>query len=133
MKETTQHRPWLEQLKQRSGGAAPAPDAAENFAKSVEQGSAKSAKNETLSSEVAWRERAFRERVPARGPIWPPRIRTTPLCDTASHCSLCGDALPTDPAPRFRRCRLCIQALWLALNVVREDVPVAQNATQETH
>jgi hypothetical protein len=82
---------------------------------------------------IVWRVAAFRARIPLRGPIWPPRIRNTPLTDTTGHCSLCGDALPTDPAPRFRRCRLCIHALWLALNVVREDVPLAQHATQETH
>lgn len=75
--------------------------------------------------EVQWRLAAFRERIPAHGPIWPPRLRDTPLCDTPGHCSLCGDPLPTDQdaLPRFPRCRPCVRALWLALNAEREGAP----------
>lgn len=73
-------------------------------------------------SEVTWRWEAFRVRIRAHGPIWPPRIRDGPLTDTPGHCSLCGDALPTDPAPRFPRCQPCVRALWLAVNEMREGV-----------
>jgi hypothetical protein len=72
--------------------------------------------------EIAWRVAAFRNVIPAQGPIWPPRIRDTALCDTPGHCSLCGDALSTDPAPHFPRCQPCVRALWLALNAEREGV-----------
>ncbi len=72
--------------------------------------------------DVQWRIAAFHAVIPTHGPIWPPRIRTTPLCDTPGYCSLCGDELPLDPAPRFRRCAACVQALWLAMNEIREGV-----------
>src|SRR5262249_43307260 len=75
---------------------------------------------------VAWRLEAFRARIPAHGPIWPPRLRDDPRCDTPGHCSLCGDVLPTDPAPKFPRCQPCVRALTLALNALREDVPRTQ-------
>jgi hypothetical protein len=73
-------------------------------------------------AEVAWRVTAFRTRIPAHGPIWPPRLRDTPLTDTPGHCTLCGDALPTDPEPRFPRCAPCIRALWIVLHETREEV-----------
>lgn len=73
------------------------------------------------NAEVAWREAAFRAAIPARGPIWPLRLRNTPFCDTPGHCSLCGDAL-VPPLPRFPRCRPCIAALTLALDETREGV-----------
>jgi hypothetical protein len=74
-------------------------------------------------ADIAWRVVAFRAVIPARGPIWPPRIRNTPLCDTPGHCSLCGDALPVEPAPRFPRCAPCVRALWLALNACAKGYP----------
>jgi hypothetical protein len=75
-----------------------------------------------FEEEIAWRAAAFRARIPAHGPIWPPRIRNTSDCDTSGHCSLCGDMLPTDPAPRFPRCMPCVHALWLAIHEVREGL-----------
>jgi hypothetical protein len=71
------------------------------------------------AAEVQWREAAFRQRIRPTGPIWPPRIRNTPLTDTPGHCSLCGDVL-VPPLPRFPRCQPCVRALWLALNATRE-------------
>jgi hypothetical protein len=81
-------------------------------------------------SDVQWRTVAFRAIIPAHGPIWPPRIRTTPLCDTPGYCSLCGDELPLDPVPRFRRCAVCVQALWLAMNEIREGVVAEDEFTR---
>jgi hypothetical protein len=73
---------------------------------------------------ITWRLDAFRAAIPEHGPIWPPRIRNIPETDMAGHCSLCGDELPISPAPRFPRCPWCIEALTLALNIVREGVPL---------
>ncbi len=78
--------------------------------------------DEPSSTDPGWRVAAFRERIPQDGPIWPPKLRNSPLTDTEGHCSLCGDALTTDsPA---RRCEPCVRALWLALNCHREGVTI---------
>jgi hypothetical protein len=80
--------------------------------------------------DVRWRTVVLRAIIPAHGPIWPPRIRTTPLCDTPGYCSLCGDELPIDPVPRFRRCAACVRALWLAMNELREGVVAEDEFTR---
>lgn len=74
---------------------------------------------------VEWRVTAFRDRLPAHGPIWPPHIRDSVLCDAPGYCHLCGDALLSEPAPRYPRCQPCVQALWLVLHTQREEVPQA--------
>jgi len=67
--------------------------------------------DEPPSTEDNWRVAAFRERIPATGPIRIPKLRNSPLTDAQGYCSLCGDALTHDsPA---RRCRPCVRALWL--------------------
>lgn len=71
-------------------------------------------------TEIAWRVAAFRAVLPDHGTIWPPKIRDTQWTDAPGCCSLCGDALPTDPTPRFARCEPCMQALWIALHETRE-------------
>ena len=126
--ETT-NRPWLARLKQLE---------AENRAKHLLSLTDKTDTTPPIGGsvgfvgdspkdfgrEVAWRVAAFRTAIPARDPIWPPRIRDIEKCDTPGHCSLCGDELPTDLTRRFPRCTPCVRALWLALNWSREDVPV---------
>lgn len=71
---------------------------------------------ETQEDEMVWRVAAFRVVLPIHGPIWPPKLRNTPQTDAPGHCSLCGDALPTEPAPGFPRCQPCARALWCVLD-----------------
>jgi hypothetical protein len=127
LREENGYAYWLERLKSRKQdhqAVALSGELQNENAHSSTDKTDKTSEGSTPDPEVLWRVAAFRARIPSRGPIWPPRIRNTPLTDTAGHCSLCGDALPTgDQAPRFRRCAACVRALWRALNVVREAVP----------
>ncbi len=135
--ETTK-RPWLDRLKHHLSAA---PEVESAYASVLETARTPTDKTDITPSvdsfvgfvgasgdaqedEIAWRVATFRARIPARGPIWPPRICQTAECDMPGHCSLCGDELPTDFIQRFRRCRRCIQALWQALNERREGVGV---------
>lgn len=88
----------------------------------ISEKSPKASVGGALAGEVAWRLEAFCARLPTHGPIWPPRVRESALCDAPGYCSLCGDKLPTDPALRFPRCRPCVRALTLALQVTREGL-----------
>lgn len=71
---------------------------------------------------VRWRYALLCARLPARGPIWPPRLHDGPECDTPGFCSMCGEPLTGDPPPRFPRCPACVEALTFALLTVREGV-----------
>jgi hypothetical protein len=79
-------------------------------------------RDDAADPEMSWRVVAFRAVIPAHGPIWPPRVRETPLTDTPGHCTLCGDVLPTDRAPQFPRCAPCVRALSQVLHETREEV-----------
>ena len=134
MDETIQHHPWLTALKRIASDTPESSrtdvlecvtartDKTDNTHPADSFVGCVSASNQAHEAEVAWRVAAFRERIPQRDPIWPPRLRDTPLCDTPGYCSLCGDELPTDPAhmPRFPRCHPCIRALRLAMYEKRE-------------
>jgi hypothetical protein len=127
--ETTKH-PWLDRLKHHLSAVPEVENAGESDLETAMTPTDKTdntlladsfvgfvgASSDAQDDEIAWRVAAFRTRIPVGGPIWPPQVRQTPLCDMPDHCSLCGDELPSDPVPRFRRCQHCIRALWLALN-----------------
>lgn len=114
MSEMTQYRYWLERLKQMSKTTTPA-DEAQNSAESAGYGSAKSANTD---AEIIWRVAAMRPQVPARGPIPFLVARTWALeVDKAGRCMSC--AQPLD-AGRSIRCALCVAAIELVLNEVRE-------------
>jgi hypothetical protein len=123
MQPTRRARPWLAALKHMHDDAADEQASVDSAIRIVSR-TDKTDKSPTdePTADIAWRVAAFRDALPALGPIWPPRIRNTSLADTPGHCSLCGDQLPTDPTaqPRFPRCAPCVRALWLALHEIRE-------------
>jgi hypothetical protein len=130
--ETTD-RPWLERLKHHLDAVAVndanpsnnlVPPTDKTYKTGILRGFAGfvGESDQANEEENTWRVEAFRERIPSRGPIWPPLIRDTADCDAPDRCGLCGDALSTDPAPRFPRCHACVQALEQALLELREGV-----------
>src|SRR5258708_5238849 len=74
-------------------------------------------------SQVLWRVEVMQRQVPPHGPIFAlaarPHLHARGA--TSRHCRSCGEVMPAD---RKWHCALCVRAMELALNVVREDVPL---------
>jgi hypothetical protein len=104
---------WLDRVKQtRDEERNETPDRTDRYARVLP----------TLDAALAWRVDAMRAQIPPRGPI-PFLVARLDLATphTPDHCRSCGD--PLDEGRRYR-CAPCQEAAWLALNEVREGVPV---------
>lgn len=134
----TSNRPWLDRLKHHLHSPFPMDDSTQ--AEMPESPTDKTDNTPTaypfvgfvgespthFEADVTWRLAIFRARIPAHGPIWPPRLRDTPLCDTPGQCTLCGDTLSPD---RRYRCAECVTALELVTAAVREGAAVTTALT----
>src|SRR6185312_11827507 len=106
----TTNRPWLERLKHHLATEHDAENVCKTNAARTDRTDNTPVENSIVGSvgdsgdEITWRMAAFQARIPSHGPVWPPRICQRLECDVPGHCTLCGDELPQNPAPRFPRC-----------------------------
>lgn len=134
IEQTARSRPWLEALKRLHDGTPPDDPPENHSAKSLIQGTDKTAKSPLADDdpEVQWRIAALRPHVARLGPLDPIRMpparaNVPPLVsqDPAtgdyrynSTCASCGE--PREPGQTYH-CRACTRARQIVLEELRED------------